>query len=189
MGVGNRLLLALYTLATLALTVLLAGILLPALPEREWINEIAYLTGRPEAGAGLLVYFLIGVHLLLCAFSSRKGESGAEICLMTAASGRVHVSVSAVRSVVERVARGIQGVRDVTARVHHSRVAGSEEERLRVQVRLTLRAGASVKEVADTLSGRIRQELAHVLGVEDVLTEISVKEISDERLPQRPRVS
>lgn len=189
MGVGNRILLALYTLVTLALTVLLAGVLLPLLPEREWANEIAYLTGRPEAYAGLLAYFLVGVHLFLCAFSARKGQGGAEICLVTGTAGRVHVSVAAVRSVVLRVAGDVPGVRDAQAQVLHSRVSGSEEDRLRVRVRLTLRSGVPVKETADQVSACIRQELAQVLGIEDVQAEISVAEISDERLPQRPRVS
>ena len=63
MGVGNRLLLALYALATMALTVALAGILVPILPEREWLNEVRYVTGQPEVLAGLVVYFLVGVHL------------------------------------------------------------------------------------------------------------------------------
>ena len=111
MGVGTRILLALYTLVTLALTVLLAGVLLPLLPEREWANEIAYLTGRPEAYAGLLAYFLVGVHLFLCAFSARKGQGGAEICLVTGTAGRVHVSVAAVRSVVLRRLRLLPGLR------------------------------------------------------------------------------
>ena len=48
MGVGNRLLLALYALATMALTVALTGILVPILPEREWLNEVRYVTGQPE---------------------------------------------------------------------------------------------------------------------------------------------
>lgn len=187
MGVGNRLLLALYALATMALTVALAGILVPILPEREWLNEVRYVTGRPEVLAGIVVYFLVGVHLFLCAFATKRTKKSAEVCLLTKASGRVHVSLVAIQSVVLRVARGVSGVCEVAAKI--SPLRQDAEETLRIGLRLTLRSGVSVRETADAVSELVRRELAHVLGMEGVQIEVEVAEISDERSPQRPRVS
>lgn len=187
MGVGNRLLLALYALATMALTVALAGILVPILPEREWLNEVRYVTGRPEVLAGVVVYFLVGVHLFLCAFATKRTKKSAEVCLLTKASGRVHVSLVAIQSVVLRVARGVSGVCEVAAKI--SPLRQDAEETLRIGLKLTLRSGVSVRETADAVSELVRRELAHVLGMEDVQIEVEVAEISDERSPQRPRVS
>ena len=187
MGVGNRLLLALYALATMALTVALAGILVPILPEREWLNEVRYVTGRPEVLAGIGVYFLVGVHLFLCAFATKRTKKSAEVCLLTKASGRVHVSLVAIQSVVLRVARGVSGVCEVAAKI--SPLRQDAEETLRIGLKLTLRSGVSVRETADAVSELVRRELAHVLGMEGVQIEVEVAEISDERSPQRPRVS
>lgn len=187
MGVGNRLLLALYALATMALTVALAGILVPILPEREWLNEVRYVTGRPEVLAGIVVYFLVGVHLFLCAFATKRTKKSAEVCLLTKASGRVHVSLVAIQSVVLRVARGVSGVCEVAAKI--SPLRQDAEETLRIGLRLTLRSGVSVRETADAVSELVRRELAHVLGMEGVQIEVEVAEISDERSSQRPRVS
>lgn len=187
MGVGNRLLLALYALATMALTVALAGILVPILPEREWLNEVRYVTGRPEVLAGIVVYFLVGVHLFLCAFATKRTKKSAEVCLLTKASGRVHVSLVAIQSVVLRVARGVSGVCEVAAKI--SPLRQDAEETLRIGLKLTLRSGVSVRETADAVSELVRRELAHVLGMEGVHIEVEVAEISDERSPQRPRVS
>ena len=187
MGVGNRLLLALYALATMALTVALAGILVPILPEREWLNEVRYVTGRPEVLAGIVVYFLVGVHLFLCAFVTKRTKKSAEVCLLTKASGRVHVSLVAIQSVVLRVARGVSGVCEVAAKI--SPLRQDAEETLRIGLKLTLRSGVSVRETADAVSELVRRELAHVLGMEGVQIEVEVAEISDERSPQRPRVS
>ena len=187
MGVGNRLLLALYALATMALTVALAGILVPILPEREWLNEVRYVTGRPEVLAGIVVYYLVGVHLFLCAFATKRTKKSAEVCLLTKASGRVHVSLVAIQSVVLRVARGVSGVCEVAAKI--SPLRQDAEETLRIGLKLTLRSGVSVRETADAVSELVRRELAHVLGMEGVQIEVEVAEISDERSPQRPRVS
>lgn len=187
MGVGNRLLLALYALATMALTVALAGILVPILPEREWLNEVRYVTGRPEVLAGIVVYFLVGVHLFLCAFATKRTKKSAEVCLLTKASGRVHVSLVAIQSVVLRVARGVSGVCEVAAKI--SPLRQDAEETLRIGLKLTLRSGVSVRETADAVSELVRRELTHVLGMEGVQIEVEVAEISDERSPQRPRVS
>lgn len=187
MGVGNRLLLALYALATMALTVALAGILVPILPEREWLNEVRYVTGRPEVLAGIVVYFLVGVHLFLCAFATKRTKKSAGVCLLTKASGRVHVSLVAIQSVVLRVARGVSGVCEVAAKI--SPLRQDAEETLRIGLKLTLRSGVSVRETADAVSELVRRELAHVLGMEGVQIEVEVAEISDERSPQRPRVS
>ncbi len=187
MGVGNRLLLALYALATMALTVALAGILVPILPEREWLNEVRYVTGRPEVLAGIVAYFLVGVHLFLCAFATKRTKKSAEVCLLTKASGRVHVSLVAIQSVVLRVARGVSGVCEVAAKI--SPLRQDAEETLRIGLKLTLRSGVSVRETADAVSELVRRELAHVLGMEGVQIEVEVAEISDERSPQRPRVS
>lgn len=187
MGVGNRLLLALYALATMALTVALAGILVPILPEREWLNEVRYVSGRPEVLAGIVVYFLVGVHLFLCAFTTKRTKKSAEVCLLTKASGRVHVSLVAIQSVVLRVARGVSGVCEVAAKI--SPLRQDAEETLRIGLKLTLRSGVSVRETADAVSELVRRELAHVLGMEGVQIEVEVAEISDERSPQRPRVS
>lgn len=187
MGVGNRLLLALYALATMALTVALAGILVPILPEREWLNEVRYVTGRPEVLAGIVVYFLVGVHLFLCAFATKRTKKSAEVCLLTKVSGRVHVSLVAIQSVVLRVARGVSGVCEVAAKI--SPLRQDAEETLRIGLKLTLRSGVSVRETADAVSELVRRELAHVLGMEGVQIEVEVAEISDERSPQRPRVS
>ena len=187
MGVGNRLLLALYALATMALTVVLAGILVPILPEREWLNEVRYVTGRPEVLAGIVAYFLVGVHLFLCAFATKRTKKSAEVCLLTKASGRVHVSLVAIQSVVLRVARGVSGVCEVAAKI--SPLRQDAEETLLIRLKLTLRPGVSVRETADAVSELVRRELAHVLDMDDVRVEVEVAEISNERLPQRPRVS
>ena len=180
-------LLARYALAPMALTVALAGILVPILPEREWLNGVRHWTGRREVLDGIVAYFLVGGHLFLCAFETKRTKKSAEVCLLTKASGRVHVSLVAIQSVVLRVARGVSGVCEVAAKI--SPLRQDAEETLRIGLKLTLRSGVSVRETADAVSELVRRELAHVLGMEGVQIEVEVAEISDERSPQRPRVS
>ena len=87
------------------------------------------------------------------------------------------------------MARGVPGVCDVAAKISPLRQAKDAEETLLIRLKLTLRPGVSVRETADAVSELVRRELAHVLDMDDVRVEVEVAEISNERLPQRPRVS
>ena len=118
MGILDRilLLLCIVTFALLMLSTVLAAFTIVPL---EWLDDaLALLYGHWEAAAVAAVFFLASVRLLFTGMTSGEPR---ETMLCQTENGQVRVAISAVRSLVERAARQIKGVKQTKIRLENSR--------------------------------------------------------------------
>ena len=192
MGILNRFLLFLFSLVSLVAGGGLAFIAARLVPERMWLDVVNAYVGRPETLAGLAIYLVVGLILLVSVFSHKNGaaETHGEITLASDVAGSVHVSTTAVKGVAERAAMSVRGVRDARTRLHVVRPKnGAMESGVHLSLQLVLGMEAPVKEVTAAVHSSVTQELSALLGLEDVDVTIAVTDITPARLPYQPRVS
>lgn len=190
MGILNRFLLFLFTLVSIAAGASLVIIAAKLVPERTWMDIVNGYVGRPETFAGLALYLIVGVELLVSALArTKEAETHGEILLASNLAGNIEVSSAAVKGVAERAAYSVHGVRDVRTKLHVSRRKHGEESTLRLAMQLVLGMEAPVKTVADDVHSAVMQELETLFGITDVDISIAVSDITQAKLPHQPRVS
>ena len=148
--------------------------------------------GRPECLAGLAIYLVVGLHLLVSSlvFRSKEQETRGELTLVAGTAGNIQVSSAAVRDVGERAARSVRGVRDGQARIKSRRPDGAgADSSLRLSLQLILGTETPVRETADAVHEAVQAELSSLLGFPEVDIALSVSEITQAKLPNQPRVS
>ncbi|MCI6284407.1 alkaline shock response membrane anchor protein AmaP [Selenomonas sp.] len=190
MGILHRFLLFLFALVSVVAGAGLVVIAAKLLPERTWVDAVNWYAGRPETFAGLAVYLIVGLELLVSSVARKtERETSGEILLASDLAGSIHVSTAAVKGVAERAARSVRGVRDVQTKLRVSRAKNAAESVLRLSMQLVLGTEAPIKTVADDVHDAVAQELEALLGLSDVELSIAVADITPAKLPHQPRVS
>ncbi len=182
MGILNRLLLLPYTLLIMALSVVVAVVVLRIIPESIWLNEVRYALSRQELLAVCGVCLLISLKLFFAVFSrtSHSARTHGEFMVVDTKAGAVQVALPAVRGIVERVALSLQGVRTATAVISvHDAPKDSVGTPMQVELKITLADQTSLNAVSEELAEKVRQELHDVLGVADVPVALRVTEIAN----------
>ena len=190
MGILNRLLLLPSALLLMAVAALAAAAALRLLPESIWLNEMRFALVQPEFPAVCAVVFLIGLKLFFAVFSGRSetGRAHGEIMVVDTPAGAVQVELSAVRGIIERIALGISGVRDVSARVCVPPQKNENAAPLQVDLELGLSAQAHLSPVSEQMTERIRQELLNLHGIEGIPISIRVTDVSSAAPQSKKRV-
>lgn len=192
MGILNRFLLFLFALVSVAGGGALLVVVARLLPQQEWLSIVEQYAGRPECLAGLAIYLVVGLHLLVSSliFRSKEQETRGELTLVAGTAGNIQVSSAAVRDVAERAARDVRGVRDVHAKLtsHRSNGVGAESS-IRLSLQLVLGTETPVRETADEVHEAVQATLSSLLGFPEVDIQLSVSEITQAKLPNQPRVS
>mgnify|MGYP000926222465 FL=1 len=181
MGILNLLLLP-YTLLIMALSVVVAVVVLRIIPESIWLNEVRYALSRQELLAVCGVCLLISLKLFFAVFSrtSHSARTHGEFMVVDTKAGAVQVALPAVRGIVERVALSLQGVRTATAVISvHDAPKDSVGTPMQVELKITLADQTSLNAVSEELAEKVRQELHDVLGVADVPVALRVTEIAN----------
>ena len=182
MGILNRILLLPYTLLIMALSVVVAVVVLRIIPESIWLNEVRYALSRQELLAVCGVCLLISLKLFFAVFSrtSHSARTHGEFMVVDTKAGAVQVALPAVRGIVERVALSLQGVRTATAVISvHDAPKDSVGTPMQVELKITLADQTSLNAVSEELAEKVRQELHDVLGVADVPVALRVTEIAN----------
>ena len=192
MGILNRFLLFLFALVSVAGGGALLVVAARLLPQQEWLSIVEQYAGRPECLAGLAIYLVVGLHLLVSSliFRSKEQETRGELTLVARTAGNIQVSSAAVRDVAERAARDVRGVRDVHAKLTSPRSNGvGAESSIRLSLQLVLGTETPVRETADEVHEAVQATLSSLLGFPEVDIQLSVSEITQAKLPNQPRVS
>lgn len=190
MGILNRLLLLPLTLLMMALSAIAAAAALHLIPESLWLNELRYALSRQEFLAVCAAIFLLGLNFFFAVFAGRSdtGRSHGEIMIVDTPAGAVQVELSAIRGIVERVALGISGVREVSAAVSVPGKKTDASVPLQVELKVVLAAQAHLSAVSEQLTARIQQDLMDVLGIEGVPVAILVTDVSNVAAQSKRRV-
>ncbi len=171
MGIFDRIILSIYTLllAFLSLGVVLLSLRLISL---EWVwTGISYIHGQWEAGLVGMVFFLMSLRLLLAGIRSRRAK---DAIVHHTDMGDVHISLDAVKNLVEKIARHTRGVRGVKVRVNH------DEQGLKVYLKAVVSPENNVPSVSEELQKRVHEHIKNTVGVALVDVQILVENISND---------
>ncbi|MCX7781020.1 MAG: alkaline shock response membrane anchor protein AmaP [Negativicutes bacterium] len=171
MGIIDRIILTIYTflLSFLALGVILVALNLIPL-ELIWtgLNQIK---GRWEAALVGFVFFLVSVRLLLAGLRSRRSK---ETIAHHTEMGNVHISLDAVKNLVEKTARHTRGVRGVKVSV------AQEGQGLKVFIKAVVSPESNVPAVGNEMQQRVQEYIRNTVGIEAVDIHVLVENISND---------
>lgn len=189
MGVINRLLLLLLSLAMLALSVAVFGAAAGLMPEAIWLNELNYVAARKETLVMALIAFFISLRLVFAVFRRDKGEDIAEhgeYIIAGDANGEVRVALEAIRNLVEHLVLETRGVRDVRVKTIVKR--GKERDELALKLGLIIGREVEADKLAQELTTRIQSQLVHTMALANVPVNIVITNISDAPPVRKHRV-
>jgi uncharacterized alkaline shock family protein YloU len=173
MGIFDRIILSIYTLllAFLSLGVVLLSLRLISL---EWVwTGISYINGQWEAGLVGAVFFLVSLRLLLAGLRSHRTK---DAIVHHTEMGDVHISLDAIKNLVEKIARHTRGVRGVKVRVHQD----GQGQGLKVYLKAVVSPENNVPSVSEELQKRVHEHIKNTVGVELVDVQILVENISND---------
>ena len=179
MGIFNRCLLFVYTLAMGTVCAGIAALCLHAFPDRVLLNEYEYFVNQWQTAAAAGVGFLLSLHLLLCSFARSSNQVNAkDILLVNGAEGQVSVSLSAIRNMAESMAAKVRGVQQAKARslVEHRKGKG---DFLKLELALEVSQERNIPELSDEVRQQLSRYLVEIAGVDDVEIKISVQGIAN----------
>ena len=194
MGIINRFLMFVYTLAIALLAIGVIAICAGFVPPVILENEIKFIISRWETIAGAVVVFIWSVHLLGCSISSSSSsaKSESEAIVLHGANGDVRVAVPAVSSLIEKAAMSVSGVEEAKAKIRATRANGANGTSETSDVAISLKVALGVDRNVAVVSDEIRSAVAHgindVLGLEKFTLEIDVPQIAKIEEAKRPRV-
>lgn len=171
MGIFDRIILSIYTLllAFLSLGVVLLSLRLISL-ELVWTG-ISYVNGRWEAGLVGAVFFLVSLRLLLAGIRSHRAK---DAIVHHTDMGDVHISLDAIKNLVEKTSRHTRGVRGVKVRVEH------DGHGLKVYLKAVVSPENNVPSVSEELQKKVHEHIKTTVGVELVDVQILVENISND---------
>ncbi len=178
MGFINRILLFFYTLCFGAVSLGVILLVFNIVPERVLLNEYQYAVTQWQTGAIAGVVFLISIHLLFCAFSTKgnKETTSGEIILVHGEAGDVSVSLNAVKSMVERISSNVRGVRETKVKtlLEHDKDKG---DLLKLDIRIQVGQERSIAAISDDIRTQAGKYLTEIACITNFDVAVSVLEI------------
>ena len=190
MSIINRFLLLLLSLTGIALSGAVLAAAVQVLPENVWLKQLHFALAQKETLAVCVVALLICMKLLLAVFSRKPSEpstSKGEYVIDAGPKGEVRVALEAMRSLADRMAREVHGVRDANVRIKAKNPKEGAAS-LSLDVDLTVGREADVSLVARTLTDRVQEHFRRTMALEDVPVNVVVSEVSDVQPEKKHRV-
>ncbi|MBP2653004.1 MAG: hypothetical protein H6Q73_573 [Firmicutes bacterium] len=174
MGIFDRIILTIYTimLALLSLGVIVISLPLRLIPLELIGTSILSVYGHWEASLAGAVFFLVSIRLLLAGIRSRRNENNTIVHHNEL--GDVHISITAVENLVEKVARHVRGVRDVKVSAKHT------TNGLRVNLKATVSPDTHIPTITAEMQQKIFDNIKNTIGVELADMRVIVENISND---------
>ncbi|MBP2662187.1 MAG: hypothetical protein H6Q71_135 [Firmicutes bacterium] len=171
MRIIDRIILSIYTflLAFLSIAVILLSLRL--IPLELAGTSLAYVYGQWEASLVGAVFFLVSIRLLLAGLRSRKVK---DTIVHHNDMGDVHISLTAVENLVEKVARHIRGVRGIKVKV------SLVEAGITVRLTAVVSPESHVPTVAGDIQSRVHEYIKNTVGIELADVQVTVENISND---------
>ncbi len=170
MGLLDRILLTVYAIALMVFAAIsLVVVLGYQEPFRAFQLALITTQGRWVTGAVSLLVLVASVRLLYSAFAQPR----AQVVHLTDL-GEVRISREAVEHLAQRVARGVNGVREVRPRVE------IDGDRIRARIRVWVTADVNIPALAGRLQDELRRAVREVVGVELAALDLAVENIGSD---------
>lgn len=185
----DRMVLAMYTLA---MTIISLGVIVLTLrffPEDVVWTNLLFLLSRWETGGIAFVFMLISLRLLKVSFSSGKLQSSAEAIVIHGTLGDVRVAIVAIKTLVDKVAHSIKGVRDVKIDVivKTNKQENLEDTDVKLKLKIVVGPESNVPEISDQMQQLVKEKLKNTVGIDVDEIDVLVENISNANL-QKQRV-
>lgn len=168
MGPFDRALLTIYTVIVSIVAVLgllmLSGLLTPVSPS-------GYVT-REVQMAVLGVFLLAGLRLL---FSGRARKPDRQAVVDETVLGEVKVSLTAIESLIVKVASAVPGIREVKPRVL------SEREMMAIEIKAAVSPDVNIPELSQNLQQVVQDAVRDVTGLTVQKIRVSVENIASHK--------
>lgn len=173
MGLFDRFIMVLYTLALVVLAILVAAVAagwqapflywdrLLATPQERWIVVLL-----------ALAVALIGLRSLFATFAAGPP---AQALVQTNAAGEVHVSLHAIEHIVGRLARQVRGIREVRPRIR------TTPGGVAVFVEAVVQPDTPIPQASAELQERVRQKVEEMVGIPVLEVKVLVESVLRER--------
>ncbi len=171
MGIVDRIILSIYTLflTFLSIGVILLSLRLISLDDVG--TSISQISGQWEAGLVGAVFLLVSIRLLLAGMRSRRIK---DTIVHHNEMGDVHISLDAIKNLVEKTARHTRGVRGVKVSVKH------DGQGLKVSLKTVVSPEVHVPSVSAELQEKVHAYIKNTVGVEVVDVQVLVENISND---------
>ena len=188
MGMINRLFLLFQTLCMIAMSVAVLGAATTLLPEQLWLNEAHYALTRYETVIIAVCLMLISIRLLAAVFrrADKKTRGKGEYVIESSPNGEVRVSLEAIRLLSDRLAREVQGVRDVHVQLQSPKKQSGTA--LSLTLDLVIGQEAEISSLSSQIMEKIRRHLDHMMSLNDIPIQIVVSEVTDAAPVRKHRV-
>lgn len=181
MSVINRIILFFYALAFGAVSLLTLVLFARFIPDAQIWNEFLYLCSRWETVLVATVIFICSLYLVIQSLSTHsKDVSANEAAIIQGKMGDVRISLVALKNMADKIARSIQGVRDVKVKLKMTKAQTKDKTLLpNFKLRLIVGEDHNIVAISDELKMMLNAYLAKYIGIEQAIINIEVESISN----------
>ncbi len=181
MSVINRIILFFYALAFGAVSLLTLVLFARFIPDAQIWNEFLYLCSRWETVLVATVIFICSLYLVIQSLSTHsKDVSANEAAIIQGKMGDVRISLIALKNMADKIARSIQGVRDVKVKLKMTKAQTKDKTLLpNFKLRLIVGEDHNIVAISDELKMMLNAYLAKYIGIEQAIINIEVESISN----------
>lgn len=183
----DRIMLAMYTLAMTIVSLGVVVLTLRFFPEDVVWTNLIFLLSRWETGAVAVLFMLISLRLFKVSFGSSNLQTSDEAIVVHGTLGDVRVAIIAIKTLVDKVARGIKGVRDVKINVIAKNNKQGNLEDIAVKIKIVVGPESNVPEISGQMQQLVKEKLKNTVGIDVGEIDVLVENISDANL-QKQRV-
>lgn len=188
MGFLCRIILFFYALAFGAVSLLTMVLYARFIPDGEIWNEFLYLCSRWETVVVAGVIFICSLYLLIQSLSTHsKSVAVNEAVIVQGTMGEVNISLTALKNMADKIARSVNGVRDVKVRL---KMTKSQEKILIPNFKLKLIVGeeGNIVSISDEIKKQLVSYLKEYISIEQAQIDIDVDSISNNTTNSKKRV-
>lgn len=177
----ERIVMAIYTLALVLLAAAVTAVMLGwQLPLFYW--ERLLLSSQQEhwiaaAAAGLVA--LVGLRVLVSLLSTK---SPSQTLVKSTSTGEVHISLNAIEQIIERIARELEGIREVKPRIKTGANGVS------ILVEASVQPGVAIPQATEELQQKVFEGVQQTVGVQVKEVKVVVESIRKEKAAHVSRV-
>lgn len=171
MGILDRFILAIYTLALIAVSLGVILFSLRLIP-LEWVlTGLDYISGRWEASLVGALFLLLSIRLLL---AGTRGRREPNVITQHTDMGTVQITLTAVESLVEKGVQGIRGIRGTNVNVRHSQAG------LKIKLKVAVIPDINVPATTEEIQTKINETLKNTIGIEPTDIQVVVNSIAND---------
>ncbi len=158
----RRIFMLVFMLMMIAAGAVLIAISLNVISPEQWADVIgqatATITAQASVGSAGCLFVLIG---LVAPYMQAKQFKKKRIIAFQNPDGEVTVSLTAIEEYIQKIAKGIPGIKDVRSQVDIDRKG------IDITIDVSLVSGSNIPQVTETIQMEVRNKVQSMLGVEE----------------------